>query len=334
MCSIITIKQGSLKLERLEKYLSKESFSNDDGMSLLVQDKKGKMTALRTFNLDLIMAVLKGMEWSRMWMHMRAATQGEVNIRNTHGWMTTDGTAIMHNGILWDKDAYKFNVDSELIVDWVEQLGIDFALEMLKEESYANVFLIKNLGDYYVSRTKSGTLFTDGNGNFSTNQVGQINKPVKPGFQKMFESGFKPESKSVRAILDYEDDAYSRSIYGYESFYGYKPRYYSSNGQIIDTQTGLPLTAGFKYPAGNTESNTDDSGRFNDDGSMNGKSARNEETVLLEEDEAYERAKEEIAAAWDQVLDRDSVSDEDYRTYLDEGRLIEFERYKRTRKVS
>lgn len=289
MCSIITIDNKALNPERLERYLIQETMRNDDGMSIILQDPDGKLTSLKTFDLDTVLTLLDYSSWTRMWLHMRAATQGEVNLRNVHGWMTTDGTAVMHNGILSDKDAWDFNVDSELIVDWVEKFGVNFALDMLQTESYANVFLIEQYGDYHVSRTKSGSLFTDGNGNFATNQVGRINKPVKAGYQKQFKSGFvKPV---VQEILNYEDYQYLNGILNkYRDDYG--PSY-------ISTTRG-------DYSA--------DISRFNDRGSV-----LTDETM---------RTFDELSQLDESLTAEEYFTDDEYREYLDQGDLIRFEKKK------
>lgn len=301
MCSIITVNKETLSLRKLEKYLLRESTVNNDGMSLLLQSETGELTALKTFDLNTIMVLLETTDWQRMWMHMRAATQGEVTLRNTHGWMTSNGTTIMHNGILFDKDSYKFNVDSELIVDWVETCGIELTLELLLTENYANVFIIENLGDYYVSRTKSGSLFTDGKGNFATNQIGRINQAVKPGYQRKFSSGFSVNPGRVRDFLDYEDHFYEMGYYsdGYYSSYDKKTgRMRHVPKHMLDTQVKLP------------------SSRFNDSGKVNGlkPNLEKDNSVLMEE------INKDIKLGWDTVHDDDDFSDEE---------LTEYEKFKR-----
>jgi len=243
---------------------------------------------------------------------MRAATQGDVNIRNTHGWMTTAGTAVMHNGVLFDQDSYRFNVDSELIVDWLEKFGTDFTLEMLLTENYANVFLIENLGDYYVSRTSGGSLFTDGRGNFATNQVGRINKPVKHDYQQLFKSGFvKPEIR-IQDFLDYEDYHHEHGYYrdGYRSSYDWK------TGVTRYEPINLPLSVN----------------SFNDSGKLDGYKPT-AETDKLNASVLLDEINESVKLGWDTVHNKDDdyFTDSEYQDLLDAGELSEYER---KRKVS
>lgn len=329
MCSIITIDNGTLKPGKLEKYLERETMFNDDGMVIQIQDSHGRMSSLKTFEVDSAMAFLNSNSWVRMWMHMRAATQGAVNLRNIHGWLTNDSTAVMHNGILSDKDSKAFNVDSELIVHWLETLGLSYTLEMLLGEHFANVFIIKNTGDYVVSRTGGGSLFTDGEGNFSTNAVGNINKRVRHKYQKVFLSDFvardikrliKTDVNSVGTLLDFEDKSYLDE------------KYKNSSNYLMDKYDREYHDYKTKYD--NAMHSDDDSGRFNDTGDLNGVNPNAEKIAdandLEEEiaDEEFNRKRDELTARWDQVIDREAFSDEEYREYLDEGRLVEFEQAK------
>jgi predicted glutamine amidotransferase len=126
------------------------------------------------------MAVLDNTRWDRMFLHCRFATQGDPTLDNTHGW-ANNGVFFMHNGVLMNPEAYRYNVDSQLIGGWLFD-GVDHTLEQLQKESYANVFLIDtNSGYYCVSRSEVGTLFTDWQGNYSSNPVGRIRVPV-PNF--------------------------------------------------------------------------------------------------------------------------------------------------------
>ncbi len=188
MCSILAAGQDTLSKALLLEYVRGELLGNPDGSCLMLDGPEG-MTSLRTMDHRLILQLLKRRDWDRCWLHMRAATQGTLTLRNTHGWISTQGIAVMHNGILRGARAVEFEVDSQLILDWLEQGGEELALQELMGEPYANVFLIdSDSGDYAVSRSLVGTLFTDGNGNFSSRNVGHLREAVSPYYQGLFSS--------------------------------------------------------------------------------------------------------------------------------------------------
>lgn len=180
MCTIITLDKASFGSQAISQILA-DARGNDDGYALLMVDANGVFTQLRTFDVTLVLALLSTTDWERMFLHARMATQGTKALANTHGWISK-GVAYMHNGILRNVDAASFDVDSQLIGHWIDEGGAQRAVDMLVTEPYANVFLINTDGGawYSVSRSEQGTLYTDGNGNFSSNPFGAIVQPVDP----------------------------------------------------------------------------------------------------------------------------------------------------------
>jgi hypothetical protein len=87
----------------------------------------------------------------------------------------------MHNGVLRAAEAQRCDVDSQAIGLWLRQGGMDFALKKLRGETFANVFLVDlNSNFFLVHRSVTGTLYTDGRGNYSTNPVGDVALTVQP----------------------------------------------------------------------------------------------------------------------------------------------------------
>lgn len=182
MCTIMTFDYNSYKENQLEfeKQILDDAKYNDDGSVLVLLDKEGEVRELiKTFNVETLVRTLENSTFSRAFIHNRATTGGDVNIHNIHGWAYRNGVFVFHNGILYDKEALRFSVDSMLIGHHINQGGPEKALEYLKTEYFANVMILdtKNI-TYYVHRSGGGSLYTDGKGNFSTNIVGDINLPV------------------------------------------------------------------------------------------------------------------------------------------------------------
>jgi hypothetical protein len=71
---------------------------------------------------------------------------------------------------------------------WIEQFGLDHALDYLIDEPFANVFLVDlKKQTYIVHRSSGGSLYTDGNGNYSTNPFEAIMQPVPAYTLEQFE---------------------------------------------------------------------------------------------------------------------------------------------------
>lgn len=182
MCTIMTLHKSKWSA-KAERRIRRDAETNPDGMALLLIDEWGAHSMVRTFDVQTVVNMLNSVSWTRMFLHTRYATQGRVSIDNVHGWFS-QGVFYMHNGSIQAPEARLFPVDSMAIGDWLES-GIDTALGELRTEPYANVIMVDTSNWYYVvNRSKFGKLFTDGNGNYSTNAFGSVRKPVRPGSQK------------------------------------------------------------------------------------------------------------------------------------------------------
>jgi hypothetical protein len=136
-------------------------------------------------DIEMVYDTLKYTVWDRMFLHARAATGGSINALNTHGFREYP-YLVMHNGFI-SAASHELEVDSEQIGKWIREDGVFSCLTNLYRETYANVFLIDvEAGDYYIHRSKTNTLFTDGVGSFSTGAFGDINIPVDEYSQQRF----------------------------------------------------------------------------------------------------------------------------------------------------
>jgi hypothetical protein len=127
----------------------------------------------------MVLDTLYGVDFERVWLHQRFATQGEVSLASCHGW-SYRGQIVMHNGVLRDPAAQRLPVDSMAIGRWLLNGTAD---AKLAAEGFANVFVVDTEAwQYTVYRSPGGSLYTDGNGNYSTEAIpGLINLPVLPG---------------------------------------------------------------------------------------------------------------------------------------------------------
>lgn len=172
MCTLITVTHDQY-VSGVSQRIYDDAVRNNDGWSLLLTGPKGPITLLRTLDFTQVTDALDG-RWDRMFLHSRMATQGAATVPNIHGWIV-DGVCIMHNGGLRAPEAIRCDVDSQAIGVWIRNGGIDYALRRLREESFANVFLIDmESGMYVVNRSVVGSLYTDGFGNYSTYPIDDV----------------------------------------------------------------------------------------------------------------------------------------------------------------
>lgn len=188
MCTILTVSREFYLANResVIKRVKSDFRGNNHGTSLLMIGADGDDSLLlRTMGVAdaltlLDLKFLSGVA-DRAWIHLRFATTGYQGLNGCHGFAANDYT-VFHNGILSRPESATFNVDSELIAADVVQGGKDHAIAALQaSEQYANVFLVNNkTGTYTVVRQSTGSLYTDGQGNYSSNPVGTICQTVPP----------------------------------------------------------------------------------------------------------------------------------------------------------
>lgn len=177
MCTVITVDQSINKQSVIERIIS-DSMSNSDGFAMLMIQLDGTPLFIQSMNTDPIIGLIEIMDYKRIFIHTRYATQGIAALHNTHGW-NHNGTYVFHNGSIRSKISERFSVDSEAIRYWLEFYGIDETIDKLHDEPFANVFLVNTVdGNYIVHRSMTGSLFTDGNGNYSTHAFDAITTPV------------------------------------------------------------------------------------------------------------------------------------------------------------
>jgi predicted glutamine amidotransferase len=144
----------------------------------------GKPLFMTSLDSEAITNMIELMDYNRVFIHTRYATQGKSALQNCHGW-NSGSTYVFHNGSIRSKIADKFEVDSMAIKYWLDTYGLDETLDRLENEPFANVFLVDlDKSFFVVSRSMTGSLFTDGNGNYSTNSFDNITMPVSQQYFK------------------------------------------------------------------------------------------------------------------------------------------------------
>lgn len=193
MCTILTVSNTTVDIDSLVKHIESDGASNPHGFSLLMVTDNDKPMIIRSMDLAPIIDAVSFFKWKRIFLHTRYATQGGPKLQNTHGW-NTDGAFVFHNGFIRSGEADRFEVDSQAIVHWLGKHTRRKAIGKLLAENYANVMVVDTEeNDYLIIRAKSGRLFTDGKGNYSTNELGPVKIPVKTKTCSDFKLGLKRE---------------------------------------------------------------------------------------------------------------------------------------------
>lgn len=186
MCTIITANSTIDRFKLIDQIRS-DSVGNSDGFACLMILDNAMPVFMRTLDVEPICQLIMALDYSRVFIHTRFATQGSVNLENTHGW-NNGGQYVFHNGSIQSFTGKQFDVDSMAIRHWLEFDGVDGTIDRLINEPFANVFIVDiDEGNYIVHRSRAGSLFTDGNGNYSTNPFAEISMPVDPYTLEQFD---------------------------------------------------------------------------------------------------------------------------------------------------
>lgn len=201
MCTIMTFDRKTFDENRdaIVKQLAEDVTRNNEGFSLILAGASNKeVSVLRSMTILPIVELICNSEWKRFWLHCRFATTTAVGINQTHAFQGGEWH-VMHNGYIQHPKAGQFKVDSELIPKVISDYGVGAAIGLLlHQESFANVFLV-NLytGTWYVVRCSTGSLYTDGKGNYSTNKI--ENTEIQNAVTQYTESRFRMRWPSEEA---------------------------------------------------------------------------------------------------------------------------------------
>lgn len=231
MCTLLTFDQDSFLADRREftKRILQDARDNGDGWSLVCVDPLALNLDLhlQTLSVSLVLAAIEDFMgacsmYGRVFLHSRFATTKFTGIAYNHGFTNHRGTIIQHNGVIHN---YRdLGVDSFNLIDYRTETAQELRDDLLTAmEFWANILLIRpNKNSYGVVRMQGGTLFTDNQGNYSTNRVGDIVIPVLDGYAK--EHMIMPARQSspssgtltqtdIDAIAHPEDDEFFESAW-------------------------------------------------------------------------------------------------------------------------
>lgn len=193
MCTLLTIDRDTYLADRREfvqRILSDVQY-NYDGLSLVAVDPMAPLTnvALNCMAVGHVLNMLDvffagASEYSRIWLHTRAATTEFVGIPFNHGFTDSRGTIIQHNGIVHNYRGLA--VDSFNLVDYRTDTAHSFRDDLTTAgEMFANVFLIRpESNSYGVIRMMAGTLYSDGQGNYASSRTADIQTLVPHDFAR------------------------------------------------------------------------------------------------------------------------------------------------------
>lgn len=181
MCTILTVDTGKYMIDSGQSFIKQileDSRTNEEGVSVVFLDPETSLnnTIYRTMNVDNAIAVIgmlmgEASNSARLFVHLRAATTSRVGVAFTHAFDDMQGIVWMHNGVL--SNPQKYAVDSFQLATMPDTDGPKLLRALrLRKQSFANVFRIDTeLYSYVVTRLNASSLYTDGAGNYSTNQI-------------------------------------------------------------------------------------------------------------------------------------------------------------------
>jgi len=177
MCTIISTDTVT---DALIERLAADHASNPHGIAIVTVDQSYNYQILKTHDLSSAILILRSGEFRRVFIHTRNATTWARGVTATHAFIQGD-YIVMHNGILSSAGAKLHPVDSMMLCDLLKTTSPDKIQSVLSAlgETFANVFIIDTKSDrFYMIRQSSGSLHTDGSGNYSTHAFGQISASV------------------------------------------------------------------------------------------------------------------------------------------------------------
>lgn len=203
MCTILTF-DGKFFDENREELLGQlehDFMFNRHGSTMIGVDPVGGDSELLSKNSSLAKEVtdfLDRVPMGRVFLHYRYATTARVGLAHNHVIPSFDGQFYLHNGVISNK--FRYTVDSFNLVH-LSRRSEELLLDLTEQgETFANVFIVDPEEGYGVVRLKTGTLFTDGQGNYSTHCIGSICLPV-PEFSASEHDYFESYSIWERDIV-------------------------------------------------------------------------------------------------------------------------------------
>lgn len=243
MCTIMTISSDFYKQnkETVIQQIKSDSLINSDSFCLVLFGKSD--VKLHTQSIEPILAMLEFTEFNQMFLHCRMATTNYNSLSDSHGWTSRDGWIIFHNGILTSEASNQFRVDSQFIVQLLDNVGIELTTDYLfKHERYANVILMHpESREYRIIRCYTNSLYMDGLGNYSTRPIETISLPMPECTTDMHSTENYSYVSSVNSTVA---SLWRDSKYDNDNSYSYYSHKYPTNEYgISETEIRLCVNA-------------------------------------------------------------------------------------------
>lgn len=176
MCTIMTFDYATFTAhsETIVKQIESDAVRNSHGYALILSNfDPSKAIIIQTLDLSTILSALAVFPFERFWLHSRYSTSSTKGLAGCHAFTPHNGEYVMHNGVLQHKGTRELPVDSMAISELLKFMGPKQVAQYLAmNEPYANVFIVNpEKGTWVVSRSQKGTLFWDGNANFSSSPI-------------------------------------------------------------------------------------------------------------------------------------------------------------------
>lgn len=204
------------------EHLDKGTKTNDHGhAALFIDEESGQHSLIRSVNWYDIKTMLSVKDdWTRVFIHQRASTRGGNGLENTHFWQS-GRYFYCHNGVFRGELQSDFLVDSMVIGHLLSENGLWPTLEYMQAQEYSNVFIIDMESmEWYMSRSRTNTLFTDSSGNYSTKKLGdyipvqqftvvkyELEEPVVDSWWERTH-----QQRITQTVVDDDDTAYNKLV--------------------------------------------------------------------------------------------------------------------------
>lgn len=182
-----------------------DSVRNGDGWALVGIDSLDGDNNIRfqSMKLDPIVDAMESFfktstKEGRIFLHSRFATTSSVGIAFNHAFDDRQGNIVMHNGV-FRRGVAKLEVDSFKLAEMKLLESVDVLDDLLDDgENFGNIFIIDTVNlKYSIIRLSVGSLYTDNNGNYSTNPCGPIMVEVKKESEESFWLPLPPKKPSI-----------------------------------------------------------------------------------------------------------------------------------------
>ena len=175
MCKIYVVTQDNYLKDdkKWSDHIENGVTGNWHGSSAVLLDREGNHSIVRVSEYEDLKLMLDNSEnWDRALIHHRWGTGNNLGVIDTHFWQA-GRFLYCHNGVFrGSAKSDKLRVDSQAIGVFLEAGELWEAIRFCQEQEYANVLIVDIEGKrYYMTRSRTNSLYTDGAGQYSTDKL-------------------------------------------------------------------------------------------------------------------------------------------------------------------